>query len=290
VTESRRGLAYGALAYGLWGVVAAYWKLLGDVDPIELIAHRAVWALVTFGALIALTGQAAAFRRAMRDLRVVGLMGVSSVLLAINWVLFVWATVTGHLLEASLGYFINPLVSVALGTLLLRERLSRLQWCAIALATAGVGVLTWKAGEVPLVALALAVSWGLYGLVRKVARVEALVGSTIETVLIAPVAVIYLAVLGGGELATGDATRIVLLAGTGVVTAVPLVLFTSAAKRLPLSTLGFTQYLAPTGQFLLAVIAYGEPLAHERLVAFALIWAGLVVFSVDLYARRNKHT
>lgn len=288
MTESRRGLAYGALAYGLWGVVAAYWKLLGDVDAIELIAHRAVWALVTFGALVAITGQTAAFRRAIRDPRVLGLMGVSSVLLSINWVLFVWATVSGHLLEASLGYFINPLVSVALGTLLLRERLSRLQWCAMVLATAGVGVLTWAAGQVPLVALAMALSWGLYGLVRKVARVDALVGSTIETALIAPVAVSYLAVHGGGELATGDPARIALLAGTGVVTAVPLVLFTSAARRLPLSTLGFIQYLAPTGQFLLAVLVYGEPLASERLAAFALIWAGLVVFSADLWRRAHQ--
>jgi chloramphenicol-sensitive protein RarD len=288
VSESRRGLAYAALASGLWGVVAAYWKLLGDVDPIELIAHRAVWALVTFGGLVVATGQTATCRRAMRDVRVMGLLAVSSVLLAINWALFVWATVTGHLLEASLGYFINPLVSVALGTLLLRERPSRLQWGAIVLAAAGVGVLTWNAGEVPLVALALAGSWGLYGLVRKRARVDALVGSTIETVLIAPIAVIYLAVLGGGVLATGDATRILLIAGTGVVTAVPLMLFTSAAKRLPLSTLGLTQYLAPTAQFLLAVVAYGEPLAHERLAAFGLIWAGLVVFSVDLWRRSHQ--
>lgn len=285
MTESRKGLAYGALAYGLWGVVAAYWKLLTGVDPIELIAHRALWGLVTFFILVAASGQTAAFARAMRDLRIVGLMGLSGALLAVNWAIFVWATISGHLLEASLGYFINPLISIALGTVLLRERLSRLQWLAIALASLGVGVLTWRAGKVPVVALALALTFGLYGLVRKTAKVDALVGSTLETVLLAPVAAGYLIYLGGGELTTAAPTRIALLAGTGVITAIPLILFTSAARRLPLSTIGFLQYLAPTGQFILAVAAFGEPLAHDRLLAFALIWAGLAVFSIDLWRR-----
>jgi chloramphenicol-sensitive protein RarD len=285
VTESRKGLAYGALAYGLWGVIPLYWKLLTGVDPIELIAHRAVWGLVTFLVLVGLSGQTGAFLRAMRDLRIVGLMGLSGALLAVNWAIFVWATISGHLLEVSLGYFINPLISVALGTMLLRERLSRLQWTAIALASLGVGLLTWRAGKVPFVALALALTFGLYGLVRKTAKVDALVGSTLETALMAPLAAGYLVFLGGGALTTADAPRVLLLASTGVITAIPLVLFTSAARRLPLSTIGFLQYLAPTGQFVLAVAAFGEPLAHDRLLAFGLIWAGLVVFSVDLWRR-----
>ncbi|HSN29094.1 MAG TPA: EamA family transporter RarD, partial [Kofleriaceae bacterium] len=273
------------LAYGLWGLVAAYWKLLAGVSPLELIAHRAVWGLFTFVAIALAFGQGAALRAALRDVRLVGVMFVSASLLAVNWGVFVWATVSGHLLDASLGYYINPLVSVALGMIVLRERMRPLQWVAIALAAIGVVQLAWRVGHVPWVSLVLAGSFGMYGLVRKTARVEALVGSTIETLLMAPVAAVYLGVLGGGAAAHADGLTLALLVGTGVITAVPLVLFTTAARALPLSTVGFLQYLTPTGQFLLAVLAYHEPLAHDRLFAFAWIWAGLAVFSIDL-ARR----
>jgi chloramphenicol-sensitive protein RarD len=286
VTEQRKGLIQGIVAYALWGVVAAYWKLLAHVDPIEIIAHRAVWGLGAFATLVIIFGEHRTLLRTLRDARTVGVMAASAALLACNWGIFVAATTTGHLLDASLGYFINPLVSIALGTLVLRERLRRLQWVAIALAAVGVAFLTWRAGRLPWISLLLAGSWGLYGLVRKTARVEALVGGMIETILIAPIALLYLAVLashGGGAFGHAGAETHLLLAGTGFVTVVPLVFFTSAARRLPLSTVGFLQYLAPTGQFLLAVLAFGEPLAHDRLAAFALIWAGLAVFSVDLY-------
>lgn len=283
MSERRAGLLQGVLAYGLWGVVAAYWKLLADVDPIELIAHRAIWGLVAFIAIVIGAHQWGALRQAMRDRKLVATMAGSSALLALNWGVFVSATLHGYLLEASLGYFINPLVSIALGTLVLGERLRRLQWVAITLAAIGVGLLTWHAGRVPWISLVLAATFGLYGLVRKMARVEALVGSAIETFLLAPVAVIYLVAIGGGVAPHASAPTLALLVGTGVVTAVPLVLFTSAARRLPLSTVGFLQYLAPTGQFLLAVLAFGEPLAHARLLAFGWIWAGLAVFSVDLW-------
>lgn len=283
MSPTRKGLLYGVTAYGLWGLVAAYWKLLGHVDPVELIAHRALWGLGAFLALAAISGQLPALLEAMKRPRTLAVMGLSAALLAVNWAVFVWATISGHLLDASLGYFINPLVSVALGTLVLRERLRRLQWVAIGLAAAGVALLTWRAGKVPWVALVLASTFGAYGLVRKTAKVEALVGSTIETVLLVPAALAYLVWHGGGQLAAGDAPTIALLVGTGVVTAVPLILFTSAARLLPLSTVGFLQYLAPTGQFVLAVVAFGEPLAHDKLGAFALIWLGLVAFSVDLW-------
>jgi chloramphenicol-sensitive protein RarD len=281
VSTSRTGLIQGALAYGLWGVVPAYWKLLEHVGPVELIAHRAVWGLFAFAAITIAYGQGVDLRRTLRDPRRVGVMAVSAALLASNWLLFVWATLNGHLLDASLGYFINPLLSVALGTIVLGERLRRLQWLAIALATIGVSLLTWRLGHVPWISLVLALTFGLYGLVRKTAHVEALVGSTIETVLMVPVAIVYLGSLGGGAVIHGGTTAL-LLVGTGVITAVPLVLFTSAARALPLSVLGFLQYLAPTGQFLLAVLFYGEPLARDRLLAFVWIWAGLIVFSIDL--------
>jgi chloramphenicol-sensitive protein RarD len=259
----------GVLAYGLWGVVAAYWKLLSHVGPVEVIAHRAVWGLGSFAVIVAVAGEWRALRSALTDAKLVGVMALSGFLLAINWGVFVWATTNGHLLDASLGYFINPLVSIALGTLVLRERLRRLQWIAITLAAIGVALLTWRA---------------THG--TRPARVDALVGSTIETLLLAPLAVIYLAVIGGGVAPTASASTIALLVGTGIVTIVPLVLFTSAARRLPLSTLGFLQYLAPTGQFLLAVLAFGEPLAHDRLLAFIWIWAGLAVFTIDLARQR----
>jgi chloramphenicol-sensitive protein RarD len=285
VSTSRTGLLQGALAYGLWGVVPVYWKLLGNVGAAELIAHRAVWGLLAFVSLSIMFGEGSSLRAALRDPRLVGVMVLSAALLSSNWLLFVWATNHGRLLDASLGYFINPLLSIALGTLVLGERLRRLQWVAIALAAIGVALLTWHVGRVPWISLLLALTFGLYGLVRKVAKVEALVGSTVETVMMVPVAVIYLATLHGGAFVHGGRTA-ELLVGTGMVTAVPLVLFTSAARALPLSVVGFLQYLAPTGQFLLAVLAYGERLAPERLHAFIWIWAGLVVFSIDLTRRR----
>ncbi len=293
MSPTRKGLVHGVIAYGLWGIVAAYWKLLKTVDPVELIAHRAVWGLGAFGGLILAAGQLPALRVALRDRRIVGVMLLSATLLAVNWAIFVWATISGHLLEASLGYFINPLVSVALGTLVLREHLRRLQWIAIGLAALGVSVVAWRAGQVPWIALVLAGTWGAYGLVRKTAKVEALVGSAVETVILAPIAIVYLAVLasrGGGALGHAEITTLLLLVGTGVVTAVPLVFFTSAARVLPLSTVGFLQYLAPTGQFLLAVVAFGEPLSHDRLAAFALISIGLAMFSVDLWRQSRSTT
>ena len=284
VTERRRGLAYGVLAYGLWGLAPAYWKLLAHVDAPELLAHRAVWGLGTFGLLVVIAGQGEALARALRDRTLIGLMFVSGALLALNWGMFVWAAIRGHLLEASLGYFINPLISVAIGTIFLRERLTRLQWLAIALAAIGVGILTWRAGRVPYISLLLAVTFGLYGTIRKLAKVDALVGSAIETALMVPIAIGYLVYDHAyGVLGHGSAADHALVISTGVVTAIPLILFTSAARRLPLSTVGFLQYLAPTGQFLLAVLAFGEPLARDKLAAFGLIWLALGVFSVDLF-------
>ncbi len=284
MSERRRGLAYGVLAYGLWGFAPVFWKQLAHVDAPELLAHRAVWGLGTFAALVAIAGQGGALVRALRDRRLVGLMFLSGALLALNWGIFVWAAIRGHLLEASLGYFINPLISVAIGTIFLREKLTRLQWIAIGLAAVGVGILTWRAGRVPYISLLLAITFGLYGMIRKLATVDALVGSAIETALMVPIAVGYLIYdRAYGVLGHGSAMDHVLVVSTGVVTAIPLILFTSAARRLPLSTVGFLQYLAPTGQFLLAVLAYGEPLAHEKLVAFGFIWTALAVFSINLW-------
>jgi chloramphenicol-sensitive protein RarD len=279
------------LAYGLWGLVPLFWKLLADVPPAEVLAHRTVWGLAVFLLLVRASGNGAAVRAAARDLRVRAAMALSALLIAINWGAFLTAVATGHLLDASLGYFINPLVSVALGMLVLRERLRALQWLAIGLAAAGVALIAWRAEQLPWLSLVLAGSWGCYGLVRKVARVESLVGSTIETGLLAPLGVaylVYLAAAGGGVLGRGPSSIQALLVATGVVTAGPLLLFTSAARRLPLSTLGFVQYLTPSGHFLIAVAAFGEPLAEGKLAAFGFIWIGLAVFSIDLWRTTGR--
>ena len=284
MSEARRGLAYGFAAYVLWGIVPVYWQLLAEVSPVEILGHRGVWGAASLVVIAWGAGAAPAVRAALADRRTMAMMGLSGTLLVINWGTFIGAVATDRLLDASLGYFIIPLVSVGLGTLVLREQLRRLQWLAIGLATAGVAILTWRAGRVPWIAVVVAVSFGGYGLVRKLARVESLAGSTLETALLAPLAVGYLVVLavrGGGHLGHASAGTQLLLLSTGVVTAGPLFLFTSAARRLPLSTLGFLQYLGPTLQFVLAVVVYGEPFAGDQLIAFGFIWLGLAAFSVD---------
>jgi len=285
VNESRRGLSYGIAAYSLWGLAPLFWKLLGGVSPLEILAHRVVWGAVAFYAIVSLAGAGPAVRAALRDRQTVAAMALSGTLLAINWGTFVGAVATGHILDASLGYFIIPLLSVGLGMVVLHERLRRLQWLAIGFAVIGVALLTWHAGRVPWISVVVATTFGAYGLVRKLARVESLAGSTIETALIAPIAAAYLVIQawrGEGQLGHAATGTQLLLLSTGVVTAVPLMLFTSAARRLPLSTIGFLQYLGPTGQFGLAVGVYGEAFSREQLVAFGFIWVGLAVFSVDL--------
>ena len=282
--ELRTGLVLGVAAYATWGVVPIYWKLLGGVSPVEILACRALFGLAAFVALAAVARQGPAIRAAVRDRRVLAVLALSSTLLAFNWGMFIYATLSGHLLQASLGYFINPLVSVGLGVVFLRERLRPLQRIAIVLATIGVLWLAAGAGP-PWISLGLAASFGLYGLLRKTAPVEALAGSTVETALMAPVGAAYLvwsAAGAHGAFGHADLRTHLLLAATGVVTALPLAWFTAAARRLPLAIIGFLQYLAPTGQFLTAVLLFGEPLAARKLTAFGFIWAALLVFSADL--------
>jgi chloramphenicol-sensitive protein RarD len=279
---------HGTLAYSMWGMVPAFWKLLSQVPALELLSHRVVWGLLTLLSLTALSGGLAATKQALRDRRVLLTMAISSLLLTINWGTFVYAVSANRLLEASLGYFINPLVSVALGVMVLRERLRRAQKIAIALAMVGVIALTIQRGQPPYLSLLLASTFGLYGLVRKTARVESLAGTTIETAIMLPAALGFLGVLlsrDQGALMHASITTHLLLVVTGIVTAVPLLLFTSAARRLPLSTVGFLQYLAPSGQFFLAVLVYGEPFSAATFAAFAVIWAGLATFSYDVWQR-----
>jgi chloramphenicol-sensitive protein RarD len=291
VTEERRGLMYGLAAYGLWGIVPVFWKQIAHVDPVEQLGHRVVWGFAVLAVLVWILGRGEAVVLAVRDRRVVGMMVLSGALLAVNWGVFVYAVATDQLLDASLGYFINPLVSVGLGTIVLRERLGRLQSLAIVIALIGVGLMTWHAGRLPWIAVVVSTTFGSYGLVRKTARVDTLVGSTIETAVILPVALAYLLWLtstSGPAFLGVDRSTDLLLIATGVITAGPLLLFTAAARRLPLATIGFLQYLAPSGQFLLAVLVYGEPFAAEQLAAFACIWIALAVFSIEMMRARHS--
>ncbi|HEX2686968.1 MAG TPA: EamA family transporter RarD [Kofleriaceae bacterium] len=285
MSEYRRGLVYGFATYVVWGIVPLYWSLMNEVSPLEILAHRVVWGLVALAGIVGITGAMPAVRAALADRRTVAVMGVSGALILINWGIFIGAVSAGQLLDASLGYFVAPLVSVGLGTLVLHERMRVLQWLAIGLAVAGVVILSWRVGHVPWISLVLAVSFASYALVRKLARVESLAGSTIETLLLTPPAVLYLAILaahGGGHLGHARVGTQLLLLSTGVVTAVPLLSFASAARRIPLSTVGFLQFLAPTEQFVLALVVYGQSFARDQLIAFGCIWLGLIAFSVDL--------
>jgi chloramphenicol-sensitive protein RarD len=285
----RRGLAFGVGAYVFWGIVPLYWRLLRGVDPIEILAHRTVWGLAIFVAFGLALGVLPEIRRAAREPRTVRVLLVSGALLLVNWGVFIYAVSTERVLQASLGYFINPLVSVLLGMAVLRERLRPLQWVAMALAFAGVAQLAARTSGLPWIALALAGSFGLYGLLRKMAPVAALAGSTLETAFMAPVGAVYLVALhlrGTSTFLRGDAYRDFLLVSTGIITALPLVWFTAAARRLPLATVGFLQYLAPTGQLLIAVLVFREPFTLRELAAFGCIWSALAVFTLDLVRTR----
>jgi chloramphenicol-sensitive protein RarD len=287
---SRRtaGLLAGIAAYGSWGVIPIYFKAVSAAPPLELLAHRVVWALLFLVVLLNRQGRLAEFRAALRPSRTLAMLAASTVLIAVNWLVYIWAVVGGRVLEGSLGYFINPLVNVVLGVLVLEEKLERPVMAAVAVAALGVVWLTLSVGHPPWVSLALAGSFGSYGLLRKLAPVGAVVGLAVETLLLFPLALGYLAwAHGRGSLAflAGDLRLDTLLVLAGPATAIPLLLFTAAARRLPLSTLGFVQYLSPTVQFLLAVFLWGEPLGRERAVAFACIWAGLLIFTVHSLRR-----
>lgn len=286
----RRGLLYGIAAYGTWGFMPVYIKAVRTVPILEVLSHRIVWAFVLLLALCWRQGELKTIREALRTPRTLALLAGSTAAIAVNWLAYIWAVVNGHVLESSLGYFVNPLVNVLFGVAILGERLDRPVRIAVAVAATGVLWMAVRGGHVPWIALTLATSFGLYGLLRKLAPVGALAGLTIETALLTPLAGGYIgwAVASGrsGFLAGNPKTDLLLLLA-GPVTAVPLLWFGGAARRLPLSTLGFLQYLSPTVQFLLAVLLYREPLDRPRLVAFAFIWTGLVIFAV-YSARRTR--
>ena len=273
----------GLSAYLLWGILPLYFKAIDQVGPVEIVSHRIVWSLFFLGVLAALWGKWPGIVEALKTPRLVMTLALTATLIAANWLIYIYAVVSDHVIEGSLGYYLNPLVNVLLGVVLLKERLSRFQKLAVGLAALGVAILAAGAGGALWISLSLAASFALYGYVRKVAPVDSLEGLSIETILLCPFAVAWLLWVQH----TGDAgflrdrtTDILLILG-GAITAIPLLLFTAAARRLPYSTLGFLQYAAPSLQFLLAVLVFGEPLTRSHIVCFALIWTALAIFIVE---------
>jgi chloramphenicol-sensitive protein RarD len=288
--RARAGVLYAGGAFFIWGIVPLYFTRLRNVSPFEIIAHRVIWSVVFLAALVAGTGGIRHVRAALGTPRIVAGLALTSALVALNWVTFVWAVNAGRVLETSLGYFITPQVNVLLGFLFLRERLRPLQWLAVGLAAAGVLNQIWALGQLPWISLVLAISFGCYGLLRKQIPVDAMTGLLVETIVAAPFAIGYLAwlwhrqTLGFG--AHGWLTAVLLIA-LGVVTAVPLMLFAAGTQRLRLVTVGFLQYIAPTITFLLAIFVFGETLGHAQAVTFVVIWIGIVIYAAD-NARRAR--
>jgi chloramphenicol-sensitive protein RarD len=285
VTSTRRGTLYGAAAYLMWGLFPLYWPLLRPAGSLEVLAHRIVWSLVVVLALLALTRRLPAVRAAVADRRRLAMLTLAAVVIAVNWVTFIWGVTHDRVVEVSLGYFVNPIVTVLLGVVVLGERLRPAQWAALGAAGVAVVVLTVENGRPPWLALVLAFSFATYGLLKKTAGVGAVEGLVVETAVLLPVAAGYLALLGvsgAGTFGTEGPGHAVLLALSGLVTAVPLLAFGAAASRVTLTTLGLLQYLAPTIQFVLGVTLFGEPLPLAKLVGFLLVWSGLALFTADL--------
>ena len=285
--ELRRGIIATLITFISWGLIPLYFRALAGVPPFEIVGHRIVWSAIFLAALLALvpaSGGFTRFRTAVRAPRLLALLAFTSLLTAGNWVVFIWAVDVGRLLEASLGYFINPLVSVALGAIFLGERLRRWQWIAVLIAIGGVAVRVWQVGALPWIPLFLAGTFGVYGLLRKRTPIDPVSGLFIETLLTTPFALAWLAWLHQrGSLSFGSGAHTDwLLPLAGVLTAVPLMLFAVGARRLPLATIGFMQYIAPSLNFIIAVWVFREPFDAPQLLAFALIWAALAVYSVDM--------
>ncbi len=289
--QTRQGIFFALAAYFMWGIAPAYFKLIQQVPADEILTHRIIWSFFFMLALISLGRSWPKVRAACQNRKRLLLLAVTALLIGGNWLLFIWAVNNHHMLEASLGYFINPLVNVLLGMLFLGERFRHMQWVAVALAFTGVLVQLWQFGSLPIIGLGLAFSFAFYGLLRKKIAIDAQTGMLIETLWLLPVAAAYLFLFADSptsHLSANPWSLNLLLVAAGIVTTVPLLCFTAAATRLRLSTLGFFQYLGPTLMFLLAVTFYGETVGQDKLVTFGFIWAALILFTLDaLYTQRK---
>ena len=281
-----KGIFYGIGAYVLWGFFPIYWKHLHDVPALQVIGHRISWSFIMLLVYILLTGQWKEFRSVSFEWKTVGIYSIAAVLLSLNWLIYVWGVNAGFIIETSLGYFINPLLSVLLGVLFLHERLRPTQWIPIGLATLGVGYLTVVYGRPPLIALSLALTFGFYGFVKKLSPLGSLYGLTLETGIVFPVALIYLifvGLTGTGAFMNDNPSVSLLLIGAGIVTTIPLLLFSSAAKLIPLALIGMLQFIAPTIQFLIGVFVYNEPFDRAHLIGFSIVWLALIIFALESY-------
>ena len=290
VSESRRGLFLGVAAYAMWGAFPLYWPLLEPAGALEILAHRVLWCCLTMGAVVVLFRRTTQLRAILGNRRTRLLLTLAAVTVSVNWAVYIWSVNNGRVVESSLGYFINPLVTVLMGIVVLGERLRPLQWVAMAVAALAVVVLTVDYGRPPWVALALAFSFGTYGLSKKIAGVEAVESLTFETLLIAPFAASYLGWLAWHDTSSfgvNGGGHALLLTTTGIVTAVPLMCFGAAAVRVPMVSLGLLQYLAPVLQFALGVLWFHEDMPPGRWVGFAMVWVALLVFTVE--ALNNRH-
>ena len=278
------GLLFGVSAYTLWGLFPIYWPLLKPANPLEIVSHRAVWTLVFCFIILALTKTLKSTLSLLKRPKIVAGLFLSSILISINWIIYIYAANTGHVIEASLGYFINPLVVIATGVIVLKEKMRPLQWTAVGIATIGVAVLTIDYGRLPWIALGLALSWGSYGLVKKQLGLGALEGLSIETLLSSGFYLGYLIWLGnrGEGQFSHSLTLTLLLIGGGAVTAIPLLLFNGSTNRLPLTLVGLLQYITPTIQFCIGVWYYHEDMPAARWVGFVIIWVALMSLALDL--------
>jgi len=278
------GLLFGVSAYTLWGLFTIYWPLLKPANPLEIVSHRAVWTLVFCFIILALTKTLKSTLSLLKRPKIVAGLFLSSILISINWIIYIYAANTGHVIEASLGYFINPLVVIATGVIVLKEKMRPLQWTAVGIATIGVAVLTIDYGRLPWIALGLALSWGSYGLVKKQLGLGALEGLSIETLLSSGFYLGYLIWLGnrGEGQFSHSLTLTLLLIGGGAVTAIPLLLFNGSTNRLPLTLVGLLQYITPTIQFCIGVWYYHEDMPAARWAGFLIIWVALMSLALDL--------
>jgi len=289
----RRGYILGLSAYTIWGLFPIYFKAIAAVPAIEIIIHRVLWSAL-FGSIVLMFWKHPGWWRELRDNpKRLAVLALSGSLIAANWIVYVWAVNNGRMVEASLGYYINPLVNVLLGMVLLGERLRRLQWLAVGFAAAGVAQQIWQVGNLPWVSLVLPLTFGFYGLIRKKAPVAALPGLVVETWMLVPLALIWLALNPGALSAQAEfwtTSQAIWLAAAGPVTLIPLVCFNAAARHLPYTTLGFLQYLAPTLVLLLAVLLYDEHMNASTIVTFACIWAGLAIYSIDAWLSLRRRS
>lgn len=286
-----RGVIYATIAYLIWGILPVYWKALKSVSATQILSHRIVWSMAFLVILVALKKEWPLLKRALADRKILIPAILAAFLLAVNWLTYIWGVNAGHVVESSLGYFINPLVNVLLGVIFLRERLRPWQWAPVGLAGMGVLYLTISHGSLPWIALTLAFSFGLYGLTKKLAALEALGGLTLEMGILFFPALIYLVYIGeqgSGAFGISGVEPTLLLAGTGVVTAIPLLLFGMGARRIHMTTLGLLQYIAPTCQLLLGVLLYREPFTRASLLGYGLIWLALLIYSSEGFLQQRK--